>query len=82
VRNAAKHACGEDSGRKVVLAVRLQQIHGRLRLEIADDGVGPHAAGGRSGAGLRIHSALLAAAGGSLEVGPAPGGGTVGVILI
>jgi two-component sensor histidine kinase len=82
VRNAAKYARGGDSGRKIVLEVRLTGKKERLSLEICDNGVGPHEPLDGNGAGLRIHSALLAAAGGSLEVSRAGSGGTRGVITI
>ena len=53
-----------------------------LRLEIEDDGIDPLVDPHGGGSGLRIHSALLAAAGGSLELDRAPGGGARGVILL
>jgi two-component sensor histidine kinase len=82
VRNAAKYARGGDSGRKIILAVRLTCSSNRLRLEIEDNGVGPQETPAGNGTGLRIHSALLAAAGGSLEVTRAAGGGTIGIITL
>jgi signal transduction histidine kinase len=83
VRNAADHARGEERARAVCLSVRLELNPG-LHICVADNGIGYHPelsrqAGG-SGSGLRIHSAMLAAVGGRLEVLPAPGGGTVGII--
>jgi signal transduction histidine kinase len=85
VRNAADHARGEETGRPVCLTLRIE-LAPSLRLSVTDNGVGYHPeltrqAGG-SGSGLRIHSAMLAAVDGRLEVLPAPGGGTEGLITL
>jgi signal transduction histidine kinase len=81
LRNAARYARGRDSGRPVAICLSLQQAGQHLRLAIEDDGVGmggePLAGGG---SGLRLHSAMLAAVGASLAIGPRPGGGTRAVI--
>ena len=81
VRNAAKYARGGESLRKVLLTVRLVCAGEWLRLEIEDDGVGPQPDPG-NGSGLRIHGALLAAVGGSLEVSRGEQKGTLGVIIL
>ncbi len=84
IRNAADHGRGEDSMRELTLWLEMSCAEGRLRLSVADNGVGillPSV--GRkhsSGSGLRIHSAMLAAIGGQLAVMPRSGGGTCAVI--
>jgi len=79
IRNAARHARGApphgDPGRTLNLQVGLDASG----LVVEDDGVGfgaapQGAAGGRNG--LRFHSTMLAAVGGSLEVTALPGQGT------
>jgi signal transduction histidine kinase len=82
VRNAAKYARGGDPTRPLNLAVRMGLEGKKLRLDIDDDGIDPQVDPHGGGSGLRIHSALLAAAGGSLELDRAPGGGAHGVILL
>jgi signal transduction histidine kinase len=68
VRNAAKYARGDSKRDKAGLTIHLTVAGERLHLEIEDDGVGPSNGQEGNGSGLRIHSAMLAAAGGSLEV--------------
>jgi len=88
VRNAARHGRGGEEGRPLRLLVSLETAGG-LRLGVEDNGVGlkeegaapPPAAAG-SGSGLRFHSAMLAAVGGSMEVQSLPAGGTRGVIAL
>jgi len=83
LRNAARYGRGGEPERKLALDLRLARQGEGLALTIRDDGVGPggHSAEGRTGSGLRIHSAMLAAVGGSLEVGQAPAGGTQALLL-
>jgi signal transduction histidine kinase len=82
VRNAARYGRGNQP-RPLRLAISLETAGERLRLGVADDGVGlsdqPSPVG--AGNGLRIHSAMLAAVGASLEISSQPEGGTRGVIL-
>ena len=84
VRNAVRYARGDDAGRGLNLSIRLERQNERLQLEICDDGIGLDVGIGRPGAGngLRIHSAMLAAVGASLEVSPATTGGTRVVIFV
>ena len=84
VRNAARYGRGEDAGQALTLELRMELRDGRLLVSVQDDGVGPGAAAGlsASGSGLRIHSAMLAAVGGSLTVAPANPQGTLAQILI
>jgi len=66
--NVAKHASAS------VARIRIAHEHGRLTVEIADDGVGgadPSRSSGLRGLGDRIE-----ALGGSLAVDSTPGGGT------
>ncbi|MBN1583362.1 MAG: hypothetical protein JXA89_21815 [Anaerolineae bacterium] len=82
VRNAARHGRGDDRERLLHLRIDLD-LDGGLRLVIEDDGVGLSMAsaatvGGRNG--LRFHSTMLAAVGGSLEVKDAHGRGTQATI--
>jgi signal transduction histidine kinase len=91
VRNAARYGRGSDPNRQLSLQVGLQ-VDGNLRLWVQDDGVGlpPTGITGSShisyregsGSGLRFHSAMLAAIGGSLEVRSFPSGGTRGEIVL
>jgi signal transduction histidine kinase len=68
--NAIKHAAPASA------EVRVRWGEGALELEISDDGCGPGAVNGASGghgiAGMRERAALH---GGSVDVGPGPGGG-------
>jgi signal transduction histidine kinase len=84
IRNVARHGRGTDLARPLHLWVAFERIDG-LRLSIEDDGVGlsmaaSETAGGRNG--LQFHGTMLAAVGGSLEVGDARGRGTRAVIVI
>lgn len=90
VRNAAAHGRGDQAERALQLAVCLE-LNSGLRLSIEDNGVGyqPEPTGSSqpgessgSGSGLRIHSALLAAVGASLEISARPEGGTRAVIRL
>jgi signal transduction histidine kinase len=88
LRNAARYANGGQEHRPRV-TICLDEVAEGLRLVIEDDGVGMAAAlGGKAseensagaGSGLRIHSAMLAAIGASLEVSSPLQGGTRGEI--
>jgi len=84
LRNAARYGRGGEPGRVLTLTVGLRAQYGRLHLLIEDDGVGLE---GRepsqsAGSGLRIHSAMLAAVGGSLELRPGQPGGACGLIVL
>jgi signal transduction histidine kinase len=89
VRNAAMHGRGERAGAPLALTIGLS-LDRELRLVVEDNGVGYHLDGDRgeagagrragTGTGLRMHSAMLAAAGARLEINTAPGGGTRGLI--
>ena len=95
IRNAARHARGDDPSRKLRLAVSVAASSGDvlpgLRVVIGDDGVGRkntagYSAGagdgdtGGAGSGLIFHSAMLAVVGGMLGVSDREGGGTQVVI--
>jgi len=95
IRNAARHARGDDPGRKLRLDVSVAGSSGDgssgLRVVIGDDGVGRkntagYSAGagdgdtGGGGSGLIFHSAMLAVVGGTLGVSDRPDGGTQVVI--
>ena len=84
LRNAARYARGNDRSRHLGLTISLRLEEDGLRLVIEDDGVGLEGEQPASGAGsgLRIHSAMLAAVGASLEVSARPLGGTKGEIRI
>ena len=70
VRNAARYGRGSEPGCQLTLTIRMESNGERLRILIQDDGVGLGSRAGLEGAGsgLRIHSAMLAAVGGSLEI--------------
>ncbi|MBI4926708.1 MAG: ATP-binding protein, partial [Anaerolineae bacterium] len=88
LRNARKYARGGDAQRPLRLRLCLASSGGGLTLSVEDDGVGLRTtepageAANPGGSGLRLHSAMLAAVGASLELGPRPGGGTRAVIRI
>jgi signal transduction histidine kinase len=84
VRNAIRYGRGGDAGRELSLELKMEINDGKLRVSVEDNGVGIGNAAGllSSGSGLRIHSAMLAAVGGSLEVSPAQAGGTFARITI
>lgn len=86
VRNAAGHGRGGEQGRPLHLTVRLEMA-GEFCLVVEDDGVGlgvaPQGApDAGSGSGLRLHSAMVAAVGGRLEVGTFHAGGTRAVVAL
>jgi hypothetical protein len=87
LRNAARHARGNDIHRHLCLTVSAsynREGH-YLELVVADDGVGIISAGSATtgtGSGLLTHSALLAIAGGSLSIKSSPDEGvTVKIVL-
>jgi signal transduction histidine kinase len=84
LRNAARYGRGPDPARPLQLCLGLRLEGEGLALIIEDNGVG---LGGQrvavgAGSGLRIHSAMLAAVGASMEVAARPEGGTRGVIYL
>jgi signal transduction histidine kinase len=97
VRNAARHARGNQASRPLALWIGLALHESRLSLVVEDDGIGiTHRACNEStaasaagdavpllpGTGLRMHAALLAAIGATLELSLRPAGGTQGLITI
>jgi signal transduction histidine kinase len=85
IRNAARHGRGDDPERPLHLEVVLDVTS----LSVEDDGVGfrtappplqPAEAVAEGRNGLRFHSTMLAAVGGSLEVAALPGKGTRAVV--
>jgi signal transduction histidine kinase len=84
VRNAARYGRGAAAGSPLALTIRMECLAGRLRLVIQDDGVGLGSRTGADGAGsgLRIHSAMLAAVGGSLEVSAVEPHGACAVMIV
>ena len=67
--NVIKHAGAATA------EVRLALSNGELRLEVSDTGRGPRLDGGRPGHGLLGMHERVAIFGGTLRVGPRPGGG-------
>ncbi|MBC7813329.1 MAG: hypothetical protein H7175_19375, partial [Burkholderiales bacterium] len=72
VRNAAVHGRGTDATSPLNLSVQVVfEPQKGLAIHISDDGVGvegANAVSSGSGSGLALHSALLAAVGGSLTL--------------
>ena len=87
LRNAARHARGNDIHRhlRLTLSASFQRGGSYLEVIVADDGVGITSASSATtgmGGGLLTHSALLAIAGGSLNIKSSPGEGvTVRIVL-
>jgi two-component sensor histidine kinase len=87
LRNAARHGRGNDVHRhlRLTLSAAYNRDGHYLELVVADDGVGIISAGSATtgtGGGLLTHSALLAIAGGSLNIKSSPGEGvTVKIVL-
>ncbi|HEX8997422.1 MAG TPA: hypothetical protein VF812_15450 [Ktedonobacterales bacterium] len=92
VRNAGRHARGDDLHRKLRLQVRLMADAQTVTAQVSDNGVGlaspsgstagmpaPAVSSAQAGArsGLLTHSALMALAGGSLSVRGGDDGGAV-----
>jgi two-component sensor histidine kinase len=85
IRNAADHALGGEDYSGVCLTIRFEG-EGCLHLVVEDSGKGffplLEPSEQPKGSGLRIHSAMLAAVGGRLEVGNRTEGGTRAVISL
>jgi two-component sensor histidine kinase len=86
LRNAARHGRGNDVHRYLRLTLSASyNREGHLEVVVADDGVGiisASSATSGTGGGLLTHSALLAIAGGSLNIKSSPGDGvTVKIVL-
>ena len=77
LRNAARHARGNDIHRRLRLTFETK-CNAHLEVIVADDGIGLLSTSSSTtgtGSGLLTHSALLAIAGGSLTVKSVPGNG-------
>ena len=71
VSNATRHA------KASAIWIRLEQVDGRLILEVQDSGIGLPAAGNRGkGVGLRLMEHRCAMIGGNFAIEPRPDGGT------
>jgi len=87
LRNAARHGRGNDVHRhlRLTLSAAYNRERHYLEVVVADDGVGIVSTGNATtgtGSGLLTHSALLAIAGGSLNIKSSPGQGvTVKIVL-
>jgi signal transduction histidine kinase len=85
IRNAARHARGEDGARPLHLTIEMTWSDG-LRVVVKDDGVGVAAANRResegTGSGLLFHSTMLAVVGGRMEVESIAGQGTSAIIEV
>jgi two-component sensor histidine kinase len=87
LRNAARHARGRDVHRhlRLTLSASYNREGPYLEVIVADDGVGITSASNATtgtGGGLLTHSALLAIAGGSLNIKSSPGEGVTVKILL
>ena len=87
IRNAARHARGDDAARPLQLTIELDWLEG-LRLVVRDDGIGvqPGTAHRQdtegTGTGLLFHSTMLAVVGGRMRVESAAGRGTSVIIVV
>jgi signal transduction histidine kinase len=85
IRNAARHARGEDGTRPLHLTIEISWADG-LRLVVHDDGIGVAAANHResegTGSGLLFHSTMLAVVGGRMKVESVAGQGTSAIIEV
>jgi two-component system sensor histidine kinase DesK len=72
VREATTNVIRHSRARRCQIAVRRTAL--AAEVEVRDDGVGPSSRGGE-GSGLRGLAERLAPLGGSVDAGPAPGGG-------
>lgn len=85
VRNAARHARGDDPNRPLHLTVSISGTDG-LQLSITDDGEGAGTGGpvdtAGSGQGLALHTTMLALFGGTLTIDHPAGFGTRVVIRL
>ena len=87
LRNAARHARGNDVHRhlRLTLSASYNREGPYLEVIVADNGVGITSASSATtstGGGLLTHSALLAIAGGSLNIKSSPGEGVTVKILL
>ena len=87
LRNAARHARGRDVHRhlRLTLSASYNREGPYLEVIVADNGVGITSASSATtgtGGGLLTHSALLAIAGGSLNIKSSPGEGVTVKILL
>ena len=87
LRNAARHARGRDVHRhlRLTLSASYSREGPYLEVIVADNGVGITSASSATtgtGGGLLTHSALLAIAGGSLNIKSSPGEGVTVKILL
>jgi signal transduction histidine kinase len=80
IRNAAQHARGEYSERRLTLALGCRLRTNMLELTVEDDGAGFQTAAssvtGQSGHGLTLHGTMMAVIGGELLLQAQSGGGT------
>jgi signal transduction histidine kinase len=87
IRNAARHARGEDAVRPLRLTIEMEWLEG-LWLVVRDDGVGVQQGtthyqdDGGTGSGLLFHSTMLAVVGGRMRVESAAGRGTSVIIVV
>jgi signal transduction histidine kinase len=87
VENAIRHGAASTGGQGVIL-VKAVRVNGRLRMEVHDNGPGPHPGprpGGRQGVGVRNTRERLEqmyGAGGRLELTHCPVGGTIAAVEI
>jgi signal transduction histidine kinase len=86
LRNAARHARGEDAARPLRLSIELDWLDG-LWLVVRDDGIGVQQesrgdSNGGTGSGLLFHSTMLAVVGGRMRVESAAGRGTSVIIVV
>jgi anti-sigma regulatory factor (Ser/Thr protein kinase) len=86
LRNAARHARGDDPRRRIHLAVEFRRAGNEFRIEVADDGVGMGEARASEGSptdrGLALHGALLSMVQGRLELHSNHPQGTRAVVLL
>ncbi|MBI9044740.1 MAG: hypothetical protein JEZ06_09655 [Anaerolineaceae bacterium] len=86
IRNVADHARGDEKEMILKLEIHLGYSEQQFRIEIVDNGIGfmKSSLDGQNGRGngLRFHSALLAAVGGSLEIRSGVGGGTTAILIV
>lgn len=68
--NVMRHA-GPGAG----VRAHVKTVHGRLEIDVTDDGMGAVVPVGAPGHGLKGLAERVAAVGGELDAGPAPGGG-------
>jgi signal transduction histidine kinase len=84
IRNAARHARGGDTSRKLNLSVSIESDPD-LKIVIEDDGVGYNrqdTKGNESGSGLIFHRTMLTIIGGTLSIEDRSGAGTQVIIEV